>query len=275
MRYAWDQFDAYFGPGRTGLLSRAAARLAMPALRRWDVASAWRAHGLIANSHFVAGRCERFWGRAADAVVYPPVETDRFLPASDVAGQTAAAGAGYALVVSALVPYKRVDLAVRAFSQLGRKLVVAGSGPGLSGLRALAGPTVEVRGAVSDSELRALYASAAFFVLPGVEDFGIAPVEAQAAGCPVLALGQGGALETVVSPERARGEGVAPTGCFFEAPQVESLIAGVARMDALLPALDRAAIRRHAERFSAPRFAPELSRAIAAIARRQGRPDLA
>jgi hypothetical protein len=91
----------------------------------------------------------------------------------------------------------------------------------------------------------------------------------------VLALGQGGALETVVSPERARGEGVAPTGCFFEAPQVESLIAGVARMDALLPALDRAAIRRHAERFSAPRFAPELSRAIAAIARRQGRPDLA
>jgi glycosyltransferase involved in cell wall biosynthesis len=275
MRYAWDQFDAYFGPGRTGLLSRAAARLAMPALRRWDVASAWRAHGLIANSHFVAGRCERFWGRAADAVVYPPVETDRFLPASDVAGQTAAAGAGYALVVSALVPYKRVDLAVRAFSQLGRKLVVAGSGPVLSRLRALAGPTVEVRGAVSDSELRALYASAAFFVLPGVEDFGIAPVEAQAAGCPVLALGQGGALETVVSPERARGEGVAPTGCFFEAPQVESLIAGVARMDALLPALDRAAIRRHAERFSAPRFAPELSRAIAAIARRQGRPDLA
>jgi glycosyltransferase involved in cell wall biosynthesis len=274
MRYAWDQFDAYFGSGRAGPLSRTAARLAMPALRRWDVASAWRAHGLIANSHFVAGRCERFWGRAADAVVYPPVETDRFLPAPEVAG-AAGPGAGYALVVSALVPYKRVDLAVRAFSRLGRKLVVAGSGPGLSGLRALAGPTVEVRGAVSDSELQALYAGAAFFVLPGVEDFGIAPVEAQAAGCPVLALGQGGALETVVSPERARGEGVAPTGCFFETPEVESLIAGVGRMDALLPALDRAAIRRHAERFSAPRFAPELSRAIAAIARRHGRPDLA
>lgn len=274
MRYAWDQFDAYFGSGRAGPLSRTAARLAMPALRRWDVASAWRAHGLIANSHFVAGRCERFWGRAADAVVYPPVETDRFLPAPEVAG-AAGPGAGYALVVSALVPYKRVDLAVRAFSRLGRKLVVAGSGPGLSGLRALAGPAVEVRGAVSDSELQELYAGAAFFVLPGVEDFGIAPVEAQAAGCPVLALGQGGALETVVSPERARGEGVAPTGCFFETPEVESLIAGVARMDALLPALDRAAIRRHAERFSAPRFAPELSRAIAAIARRHGRPDLA
>jgi glycosyltransferase involved in cell wall biosynthesis len=279
MRYAWDQFDAYFGPGRAGLLTRAAARMVMPALRRWDVASTWRAHGLIANSHFVAGRCERFWGRAADAVVYPPVETGRFLPAAEVAGQRgpAEAGArgGYALVVSALVPYKRVDLAVRAFSRLGRKLVVAGSGPGLSRLRALAGPTVEVRGAVSDSELQALYGGAEFFVLPGVEDFGIAPVEAQAAGCPVLALGQGGALETVVSPERARTEGSAPTGCFFEAPEVESLIAGVARMDALLPALDRAAIRRHAERFSAPRFAPELSRAIAAIARRHGRPDLA
>ncbi len=279
MRYAWDQFDAYFGPGRAGHVTRAAARMVMPALRRWDVASTWRAHGLIANSRFVAGRCERFWGRAADAVVYPPVETGRFLPAAEVAGQRgpAEAGArgGYALVVSALVPYKRVDLAVRAFSRLGRKLVVAGSGPGLSRLRALASPTVEVRGAVSDSALQALYGGAEFFVLPGVEDFGIAPVEAQAAGCPVLALGQGGALETVVSPERARTEGSAPTGCFFETPEVESLIAGVARMDALLPALDRAAIRRHAERFSAPRFAPELSRAIAAIARRHGRPDLA
>ena len=278
MRYAWDQFDAYFGPGRAGLVTRTAARLVMPALRRWDVASTWRAHGLIANSHFVAGRCERFWGRGADAVVYPPVETGRFLPAARVGqtgGEAADSRAGYALVVSALVPYKRVDLAVRAFSRLGRKLVVAGSGPALSRLRALAGSTVEVRGAVSDSELQALYAGAAFFVLPGVEDFGIAPVEAQAAGCPVLALGQGGALETVISPERARGEGVAPTGCFFEAPEVESLVAGVERMDALLPALDRAAIRRHAERFSAPRFAPELSRAIAAIARRHGRPDLA
>ena len=282
MRYAWDQFDAYFGPGRAGLATRAAARLVMPSLRRWDRASTARAHGLIANSRFVSDRCERFWGRPADAVVYPPVETDRFTPASllaprgaESAGEQQSVSDGYALIVSALVPYKRVDLAVRAFSRLGRRLIVAGGGPQLSRLRALAGPSVQVRGPVSDAELAALYAGAAFFILPGVEDFGIAAVEAQAAGRPVLALGEGGALETVVSPERARSEGVAATGCFFEAPTVDALSAGVERIDALLPALDSAAVRRHAQRFSAARFGPELSAAIAAIAHRQGRPDLA
>ena len=275
MRYAWDQFDAYFGAGRAGIVTRAAAHLVMPALRRWDRASTARAHGLIANSEFVSGRCERFWGRAADAVVYPPVETDRFKP-DNVIGRLGVQGGagGYALIVSALVPYKRVDLAVRAFSRLRRRLIVAGGGPQLSRLRRLAGASVEVRGPVSDTELAALYAGAGFFILPGVEDFGIAPVEAQSAGCPVLALGEGGALETVISPERARSEGIAATGCFFDAPSESALIAGVERMDSLRPSLDPAAIRRHALNFSAARFGPELSAAISAIARRCGRPDL-
>lgn len=272
MRYAWDQFDAYFGPGRAGLVTRLAARAWMPSLRRWDVASTARAHGLVANSHFVSGRCARVWGRAADAVVYPPVETDRFR--APAAASPRERRGSFALVVSALVPYKRVDLAVRTFSRLGRRLVVAGGGPALASLRALAGPTVEVRGPVSDAELRELYASAAFFLLPGVEDFGIAAVEAQAAGCPVLALGEGGALETVIAPERAAAAGTSATGCFFAAPDERALAEGIARMDALLPTLDPAALRRNAERFSADRFLPELSRAIDAIAQRRGRADL-
>src|SRR5260370_33275751 len=94
MRYAWDQFDAYFGPGRAGHVTRAAARMVMPALRRWDVASTWRAHGLIANSRFVAGRCGRVWGRAADAGGDPPVETGPFPPPAEVAGQGGPAAAG-------------------------------------------------------------------------------------------------------------------------------------------------------------------------------------
>src|SRR5207244_8141252 len=110
MRYVWDQFDAYFGAGRAGPLTRAAAHLLAPMLRSWDVRSTARAHALVANSRFVAGRIRRYWNREADAVVYPPVDTSRFVPAAE--GPSAE---DYALIVSALVPYKRIDLAVSAF----------------------------------------------------------------------------------------------------------------------------------------------------------------
>ena len=254
MRYVWDQFDAYFGPGRAGLATRAAAHLFAPALRRWDVASTARANGLVANSNFVADRCRRLWGREVNAVVYPPVDVERFRPAEkrdQVSDQ--------ALIVSALVPYKLVDLAVRAFNRARRKLVVAGSGPELSRLRALAGPTVELRGAVSGEELEQLYQRASFFLLPGEEDFGIAPVEAQAAGRPVLALGRGGALETVVAGQ---------TGVFFSEPTEEALIAALPEIDQLARDQDPLVIRRHAEQFAVPRFGVELRAAIDAVAGR-------
>jgi len=252
MRYVWDQFDAYFGRDRAGPLTRAAAHLVAPWLRRWDVRSTARAHGLIANSRFVSQRMQRVWGRAADAVVYPPVETSRFRPASDLPAAERGPG-GYALIVSALVPYKRIQLAVQAFTQLGRKLVVAGDGPELSRLAAQAGPTVRFLGGVPHEDLPQLYARASFFVLPGEEDFGIAPVESQSAGRPVLALGRGGALETVV-PGR--------TGLFFEEPAVESLLAGIAAMDRFAPQADPDGIHAHAERFAAPRFVRELREAL-------------
>jgi glycosyltransferase involved in cell wall biosynthesis len=248
MRYVWDQFDAYFGPGRAGPVTRAAARAVAPWLRRWDVASTSRAQGLVANSRFVAERCRRLWGREVDAVVYPPVDVDRFQPGPE--------REDFALIVSALVPYKRVDLAVRAFGRAGRKLVIAGDGPELPRLRALAGPSVRLLGAVPSDELQRLYARAAFFVLPGEEDFGIAPVEAQAAGRPVLALSRGGALETVVPDE---------TGAFFAEPTEESLIAALPAIDRLAREADPARVRERALRFAAARFAPQLAAAIEAV----------
>ena len=244
MRYVWDQFDAYFGPGRAGLVTRLAAHAVAPALRAWDVRSTRRVHGLIANSRFVADRIRRFWGREVAAVVYPPVDTERFLPAAEGPDD-------YALIVSALVPYKRVDLAVRAFSRLRRPLRVAGDGPELGRLRALAGPSVQLLGSVPHDALPRLYARARFFVLPGEEDFGIAPVEAQSAGRPVLALSRGGALETVIAGQ---------TGAFFGEPTVDSLIDGIERIDRL--EVDPSLLHAHAGRFASRRFGPELESAI-------------
>jgi glycosyltransferase involved in cell wall biosynthesis len=256
MRYVWDQFDAYFGPGRADPLTRAAAHLVVPWLRRWDVRSTARASALIANSRFVSERMRRVWGRAADAVIHPPVETSRFQPARDLTSDERGPR-GYALIVSALVPYKRIELAVRAFTRLRRRLVIAGDGPELERLRREAGPSVEFRGGVPHEQLPQLYARASFFLLPGEEDFGIAPVEAQSAGRPVLALGRGGALETV-----AQGT----TGLFFEEASVESLLDGVSAMDAFASRADPDLIHGHAERFAAPRFLTELRAALDRLA---------
>jgi glycosyltransferase involved in cell wall biosynthesis len=247
MRYVWDQFDAYFGPGRAGLVTRAAAHLAAPYLRWWDVASARRPDALIANSQFVADRCKRLWGRTA-SVVYPPVDVERFLPVErreDVED--------YALVVSALVPYKFVDVAIRAFRRSRRRLIIAGDGPELPRLRAIAGDGIELLGPVSDAALQRLYQRASFFILAGEEDFGIAPVESQSAGRPVVALARGGALETVVDGQ---------TGCFFEEPTEDALLAALPTIDRIAREQDPRTIRQNALRFAAARFGPELRAAI-------------
>jgi glycosyltransferase involved in cell wall biosynthesis len=246
MRYVWDQFDAYFGRNRAGLVTRLVARTVAPLLRRWDVLSTRRAHALIANSRFVAERIRRYWRREADAVVYPPVDTSRFVPAAE-----GPAPEDYALIVSALVPYKRIELAISAFSRLKRPLWIVGDGPERLRLAKAAGPSVRFLGSVGQNELPRLYAGARFFVLPGEEDFGIAAVEAQAAGRPVLALGRGGALETVVEGK---------TGIFFPEPTVESLLEGIAAIDRLQP--DPIRIHQEARRFDVARFRPELKRAI-------------
>ncbi|HUO85981.1 MAG TPA: glycosyltransferase [Thermoanaerobaculia bacterium] len=196
MRYAWDQEHAYF-PRRRGIAARLRG-LTLAWLRQWDVASAPRVDLFVANSHFVARRITRYYGRDA-AVLPPPVDTGFFTPAdrATATDPSPPAEAPYALVVSALAPYKRVELAIDACRRLGMPLVVVGSGPERDRLRRLGGPDVRFAGRVGGEELRRLYRGAACFLQPGVEDFGIASVEALACGTPVVALAEGGILDIV------------------------------------------------------------------------------
>jgi glycosyltransferase involved in cell wall biosynthesis len=255
MRYAWDQFDAYFGPDRFGRAGSRVMRYIMAALARWDRDTAGRADRYVAISHYVAGRIRRYYNREA-TVVYPPVDTDFFSPSPSSAGPVA--GSRYALVVSALVPYKRVALAIDACRLAGVPLKIAGDGPERARLEraaASSGSDVTFLGRRSDEDLRELYRGAAVTLLPGEEDFGIVPVEAQACGCPVVALGRGGALETVVANE---------TGLLVDdasAPAFADAITRVMDMGQT-GRFDPQAIRRHAERFSRERFCREMAELI-------------
>ena len=247
MRYAWDQFDAYFGPQRLGRPASAAMRVVMNRLARWDRRTAARANRYVAISHYVAGRVRRYYNREA-TVVYPPVDTDFFHPDSAVPGRNA-------LVVSALVPYKRLDFAIDACRLAGVPLKIVGDGPDRGMLErhaaARPGPPVDFLGRRSNEEVRELYRSAGVVLLPGEEDFGIVPLEAQACGRPVVAYARGGAVETVV-------------------PDVTGLLVDdaspAAFADAIRRAIDRpfdsAAIRRHAERFGRARFGDEMEAVV-------------
>ena len=243
MRYAWDQFETYFGPQRIGRAGSFLMRRVMARLARWDKETAGRADRYVAISHYVAGRIRRYYNREA-TVVYPPVDTEFFHPDSAVPEP-------YALVVSALVPYKRVDLAIGACRLAGVRLKIAGDGPERAELERQAGSHVEFLGYRADEDIRDLYRRAAVVLLPGEEDFGIVPLEAQACGRPVVALGRGGALETIVSGE---------TGLLVDDPTPQSFA------DAIHATLNRrfdaVAIRRHAERFSRARFGDEMEAVV-------------
>jgi glycosyltransferase involved in cell wall biosynthesis len=237
MRYLWDLYDDYFAPGRAGLLTRLAMRACRGPLRRWDLATAAQVDHWIANSENVRERIRRLYGREAH-VLHPWVDLDRFTPAP-AEGE---AGERY-LMVSALVPYKRIDLAIAAAATRGRGLDIIGTGPDEKKLRSIAGSNVTFHGWLDDAGLARAYRRAHALLMPGEEDFGIAPLEAMAAGRPVVAYARGGALETVVAGE---------TGILF-APQTAAALAdAMARCEAT--AWDGAAIRAHAERFSRARF---------------------
>ncbi|MEW5983329.1 MAG: glycosyltransferase [Acidobacteriota bacterium] len=246
VRYAWDQFDAYFGPARVGRLASAALRPMLAGLARWDARTARRVDRYVAISQHVARRIERYYNVAA-SVVYPPVDTEFFHPDGRAPG-------GHALVVSALVPYKRIDVAIDACARAGVPLRIVGNGPDSVRLRRQAGAGVSFLGRLSDEDIRQEYRQAGVVLLPGVEDFGIVPLEAQACGRPVVALAAGGALETI-----RHGE----TGFHVEERSPEAFAAGVRR--ALDERLDGGRIRAHAERFSRPRFVAEMRASLAHV----------
>jgi glycosyltransferase involved in cell wall biosynthesis len=248
MRYAWHMRDAYFG----GLKARAVAAL-LAGLRDWDRRTAERVSHFIAISDTVRRRIAECYGRDS-TVIYPPVDTDFYCPAG-VRRQD------FYLVVSAFAPYKRLDLAVEACNRLRRPLVVIGTGQDEARLRALAGPTVRFLGWQPDEVIRDHFRRCKALLFPGEEDFGIVPVEAMAAGAPVIALGRGGATETVVPLPPWRGEqsaGREPTGLWFAEPTAECLAEALTTFEARAGDLNPAAARRQALRFNARRFAEEL-----------------
>ena len=215
LRYMWDRFDDYFGPGRAPLPVRLAARTLRPAFRAWDVFTSTGVDRFVTNSRHVAQQVAERYHRHA-RVIHPPVELERFIhqPLS-AAGQ-----GGYYLCFGALAPYKRIDLAIDAFKRLGLPLWIAGSGQSKEWLHGLP-KNVKALGHVPDDEVPDLYRNARALVFPGVEDFGITPLEAQACGRPVIAMGEGGALETVT----------AKTGVFFREQTVEALMDAVRRFE--------------------------------------------
>jgi glycosyltransferase involved in cell wall biosynthesis len=240
MRYAWDQFGVYFGPDRFGRIPSGFMRLLMARLARWDRGTSGRANRYVTNSQHVAGRIRRYYNREAK-VVYPPVDTEFFHPDRSIPER-------HALIVSALVPYKRIDIGIEACRLAKLPLKIVGAGPERAALeRTAAGADVEFLGRLSDDEIRDWYRHAAVVLMLGEEDFGLVPVEAQACGRPVVAYGRGGALETVVPDV---------TGVLV-ADQAPGAFA-----DAIAEAVDRrfdsVAIRRHAERFGRRRFGDEM-----------------
>jgi glycosyltransferase involved in cell wall biosynthesis len=255
MRYVWDLYDDYFGPGQASPLRRAVMAMLRPRLQRWDVAVAARVHHFVAISRYIADRVTRHYGREA-SVVYPPVDTARFH-----LGQ----GCGeFYLVVSAFAPYKRLDLAIQACNLLRRPLKIVGAGQDERKLRALAGPTVEFLGARSDAEIADLYPRCRALLFPGVEDFGITPLEAMASGRPVIAYGQGGALETILPLDSAAPRAAGPTGVFFEEQTVEALVAAMERFEANGDRFDAKALREHALGFDRQVFKDRIEAFVAA-----------
>jgi glycosyltransferase involved in cell wall biosynthesis len=245
MRYAWDQFGEYFGPRQVGKAASLALRPIMAAMARWDRATAGRPDRFLANSQYVAGRIRRYYNRRS-TVVYPPVDTDFYRPA----GRLRPSAPGF-LVVSALVPYKRVDVAIEACRKAGVALRVAGDGPELQRLQQLGGNDVEFVGWKSDEEIRTLYQDATAVLLPGVEDFGMVPVEAQACGTPVVALNEGGAVESVIDGS---------TGVLVAQGSPDALADGIRRTLGLT--FDPAVLRANALRFSRQRFLTEFHAAV-------------
>ncbi|MFC2163452.1 glycosyltransferase [Acidobacteriota bacterium] len=207
MRYAWNQYFSYFSSDRLGFLSRLIIPGKIHKLRIWDESSSHRVDHFVANSKTVAQRVQKYYRRDAD-IIHPPVDTDFYVPGER--------GSDYFLIVSALVPYKKIDVAINAFNQKGLPLKIVGVGPDYRKLKKMAKANIEFLGSIPGEDLRKIYQEARALIMPGEEDFGINSLEAQSCGVPVIALGRGGATETVIPGE---------TGFLFDELSVSELLA--------------------------------------------------
>ncbi len=241
MRYAWDLYHEYLNS--SGLLTRTAMKRLLPKIWQWDALSALRVDYFMANSTTTRKRIKKIYRRDSK-VIYPPVNTDFFTPSGDKPDD-------FYLVLSRFVPYKRIDLAIKACSKLGRKLIVIGDGSEKEKLKSIAGPTVKFTGRLDDNETLDYYRRCRAFLFPGYEDFGITPVEAMACGRPVIAYGRGGATDTVIDGE---------TGTLFAEQTEESLSGAIKKFENM--DFDSSAIREHAGKFSAERFRKEIINTI-------------
>ena len=250
MRYIWDLHFNYFPQGQGNFLKRALYRGFANYLRIWDVSSSNRVDKMIANSNFVAQRIWKFYRRKAK-VIHPPVEVEKFSVASQVDS--------YYLAFSSLVPYKRLDLAIQAFNELRLPLKVLGAGPEKAELAKAAAANIEFLDWLPDNEMRKILSRARALIFPGLEDFGIIPVEANACGVPVIALGAGGVLDTIVPFNEKQRSHDQPTGLFFAEQSVAAIIKAVERFEKNAKYFqDRQAIRETTFRFSNAAFRRQL-----------------
>lgn len=246
MRYAWHRRSDYFvASGRVGGRTMAAVKgRILDWIRDWDQRTADRVTHFVAISRTIQSRIEESYGRSSQ-IIYPPVDTEFYRPHPDIGGR-----GDFYLCVSALVPYKRIDLAVKACSELGRRLVVIGTGPEAERLRRMAGSTVRLVGWCSDEEIRDRMRGCQALLFPGNEDFGIVPVEAQACGTPVIAYRDGGVTETVLEAT-ADNDG---TGWYFDRQAPEDVADAIKRFEMQRDRFSPVLARTHAKRFSADRY---------------------
>jgi glycosyltransferase involved in cell wall biosynthesis len=254
MRYAWDQRADYFGSDVGDDASPLSAirhplatarNVILDRIRDWDCRASDRVTHFIANSHSIATRIRNCYDRDS-VVIHPPVDTEFYTPNDTPRDESY-------FCISALVPYKRIDLAIQACNRLGRRLVVIGEGPERERLAQMAGPTVALLGRQSDETIREQYRRCRAMLFPGREDFGITPVEAQACGMPVIAFGQGGACETVVAPDHRPG-----SGWFFHEQSTDAVARAMVEFELRPERFSAEAARQQAQRFGVERFEREL-----------------